>query len=214
MGTYSQNQIMSAYKYLEMLYRHKSSDMSRFLNRVRSWEYRQLPAVCAVNVPTRVEKARKLGYKATPGYCVFRVRVRKGDKVRQVKKGIVYGKPRNAGVHQQKSFRGLQLEAERMAEQSIAAGTRILNSYYVAKDGIYKYYEVLAVHPGCENIRRDPKINWICDQKHRNRAQRGITQAGQKNRGLRTKRKGTKHAVRPSKAQAWKRSEKIHLRRF
>lgn len=205
---------MAAYKYLEALYRHKQSDVFRFLNRVRTWEYRQLPAVCRVNTPTRVEKARKLGYRAKPGYVCFRVRVRKGDKKRAVKKGIVYGKPRNAGVSQQKSFRSLQVEAERIFERSAGKGLRTLNSYYVAKDGLYKYYEVLAVCPGTQAIRNDPKINWIVSTLHKSRAQRGKTHAGRKSRGLSTHRKTTKHAIRPSKAAAWKRSEAIHLWRY
>ncbi|EHA8589154.1 hypothetical protein COCNU_scaffold008284G000070 [Cocos nucifera] len=36
----------------------------RFLQRVRCWEYRQLPAIVRVTRPTRPDKARRLGYKA------------------------------------------------------------------------------------------------------------------------------------------------------
>ena len=36
----------------------KQSDVLRFLQRVRVWEYRQLPSVCRVSRPTRPDKAR------------------------------------------------------------------------------------------------------------------------------------------------------------
>ncbi|KAG6493430.1 hypothetical protein ZIOFF_048416 [Zingiber officinale] len=36
----------------------------RFLQRVRCWEYRQLPSIVRVTRPTRPDKARRLGYKA------------------------------------------------------------------------------------------------------------------------------------------------------
>ena len=44
---------MGAYKYLEELWRKKQSDAMRYLLRIRSWEYRQLPKVCRVTHPTR-----------------------------------------------------------------------------------------------------------------------------------------------------------------
>ena len=58
------NLIMGAYKYMEEVWRHKQSDVMRFLLRIRAWEYRQRPRVVRLPQPTRPEKARKLGYKA------------------------------------------------------------------------------------------------------------------------------------------------------
>ena len=63
---------MGAYKYLEELWRHKQSDVMRFLLRVRAWEYRQLPSIHRASKPTRPEKARRLGYKAKQGVVVYR----------------------------------------------------------------------------------------------------------------------------------------------
>ena len=63
---------MSAYKYMEELWKKKQSDVMRFLLRVRAWEYRQLPAVTRCTRPTRPEKARRLGYKAKQGYVIYR----------------------------------------------------------------------------------------------------------------------------------------------
>ncbi|KAK8825960.1 hypothetical protein WA556_003691, partial [Blastocystis sp. ATCC 50177/Nand II] len=88
---------MGAYKYLEELWRKKQSDAMRYLLRIRSWEYRQLPKVCRVTHPTRPDKARKLGMKAKQGYVVYRVAIRRGGRKRPNPKGIVYGKPKNQG---------------------------------------------------------------------------------------------------------------------
>ncbi|KAG6788751.1 hypothetical protein POTOM_004828 [Populus tomentosa] len=55
---------MGAYKYVSELWRKKQSDVMRFLQRVRCWEYRQHPSIVRVTHPTRPDKARRLGYKA------------------------------------------------------------------------------------------------------------------------------------------------------
>lgn len=56
--------ISGAYKYVSELWRKKQSDVMRFLQRVRCWEYRQHPSIVRVTRPTRPDKARRLGYKA------------------------------------------------------------------------------------------------------------------------------------------------------
>jgi len=78
---------------LEELWRKKQTDVMRFILRVRTWEYRQLPTVHRASRPSRVDKAHRLGYKAKQGYVVYRVKVRRGGRKRPVSKGIVYGKP-------------------------------------------------------------------------------------------------------------------------
>ncbi|KDO17714.1 hypothetical protein SPRG_16879, partial [Saprolegnia parasitica CBS 223.65] len=53
---------MGAYKYMTELWKRKQSDVLRFLNRVRAWQYRQLPVVYRLVRPSRLDKARRLGY--------------------------------------------------------------------------------------------------------------------------------------------------------
>jgi len=78
-----------AYKYVEELWKKKQSDVLRFLQRIRVWEYRQLPSICRVTRPTRPDKARRLGYKAKQGFCIYRARVRRGGRKRPVSKVCV-----------------------------------------------------------------------------------------------------------------------------
>lgn len=75
-----------AFKYLQELWRKKQSDTIRFLLRVRCWEYRQLPVIHRASRPTRPDKARNLGYKAKQGFVIYRVRVRRGSRKKQLSK--------------------------------------------------------------------------------------------------------------------------------
>ena len=63
---------MGAYKYIQEFHRKKQSDVMRFIQRMRTWQMRQLPAVHRATRPTRPEKARRLGYKAKQGKFIFR----------------------------------------------------------------------------------------------------------------------------------------------
>ena len=37
----------------------------------------------------------------------------------------------------------------------------VLNSYYVAEDGKYKWYEVILVDPFSSSLKRDKDLGWI-----------------------------------------------------
>ncbi len=54
------------------------------------------------------------------GYCIYRVRVRRGGRKRPVPKGATYGKPNNQGVNQLKFQRSLQSVAEVSAKSTKA----------------------------------------------------------------------------------------------
>ena len=203
---------MGAYKYLEEMWRKKQSDVLRFVLRIRSWEYRQLPVIHRVQRPSRVDKARKLGFKRKQGYVIYRVRVRRGGRKKPVSKGIVYGKPVNQGINQLKPNRSHRAIAEERVGRR-CGNLRVLNSYWVAQDGAYKFYEVILVDPNHKAVRRDPRINWIATSKHKHRECRGVTSIGKKHRGLRV-RGHRDNNRRPSKKQNWLRRNRISLRRY
>ena len=203
---------MGAYKYLQEIGRKKQSDVTRFLARIRTWEYRQLPAIHRASRPSRPDKARKVGYKAKQGYCVFRVRVKRGDRKKRVAKGIVYGKPKHQGVKHWKMVRNLRSVAEERVGRK-CGGLRVLNSYWVAQDAVHKWYEVVMVDPYHKAIRDDPRINWICKPTMKHRELRGQTAAGRKARGLLVKgKRATK--IRPSVRAVYKKHSLLRLRRF
>ncbi|KAF7810115.1 E3 ubiquitin ligase PQT3-like isoform X1 [Senna tora] len=203
---------LGAYKYVSELWRKKQSDVMRFLQRVRCWEYRQQPSIVRLTRPTRPDKARRLGYKAKQGYVVYRVRVRRGGRKRPVPKGIVYGKPTNQGVTQLKFQRSKRSVAEERAGRKLG-GLRVLNSYWVNEDSTYKYFEIILVDAAHNAIRNDPRINWLCNPVHKHRELRGLTSAGKKYRGLRG-RGHLHHKARPSRRATWKRNNTLSLRRY
>ena len=198
---------MGVFMYVNELWKKKSSDVMRFVQRVRSWEYRHQHAIVRLRRPTRPEKARAVGYKTKLGYAVFRVRIRRGGRKRPCHKGITYGKPSTAGV----TGRKLQKNHRVVAEQKLGktfGNLRVLNSYWVNNDSTFTWYEVVAVDPMHKVIRRDPKINWIVDTVHKHREQRGLTSAGRKHRGLR--HKGHKcNKIRPSVRAVWRRNNRV-----
>lgn len=202
---------MGAYKYVQELYRKKQSDVLRFLLRIRVWQYRQMTRMHRTPRSTRPDKARRLGYRAKEGYSIFRVRVRRGGRKRPVPKGATYGKPKSHGVNQLKPTRNLQSIAEERVGRR-CGGLRVLNSYWVAQDSTYKYYEVIMVDPAHKAVRRDPKINWLCNAVHKHRELRGKTSAGRKSRGL---GKGHRYSqtIGGSRRAAWLRRNSLQLHR-
>lgn len=197
---------MGVFMYVNELWKKKSSDVMRFVQRVRSWEYRHQHAIVRLRRPTRPEKARALGYKTKQGYVVFRVRIRRGGRKRPVHRGITYGKPKTAGVTGIK----LQKNKRAVAEQRLGktlGNLRVLNSYWCNSDATFCWYEVVCVDPMHKVVRNDPTINWIVNSVHKHREMRGLTSAGRKHRGLR--HKGHKcNKIRPSVRATWRRNNR------
>lgn len=203
---------MGAYKYLEELYKKKQSDVLRYILRIRCWEFRQLNVIHRASRPSRPDKARRLGYKAKQGFVIYRIRVRRGGRKRQVRKGQVIGKPASQGVNQLKPTRSLQAVAEERVGRR-CHNLRVLNSYWVNQDATFKYYEVIMVDPEHKAVRRDPRMNWICKSTMKHREMRGLTSAGRKSRGLGKGHKFTK-TIGSSRRQNWKRRNTLSLLRY
>ncbi|KAI5168233.1 large subunit ribosomal protein L15e [Nematocida sp. ERTm5] len=203
---------MSAYDYMAEIQKHKQSDVMRYLLRIRCWEYRQRNTIHRATTSTRPDKARKLGYIKKRGIVIYRVRIRRGGRRRNVKKGNVSGKPVNQGIYQQKQKKSLHALAEIKVGKKLAS-LRILNSYWVGQDATYKHYEVILVDPMVQNIRTDSRINWICSNKHKRRECRGLTTATKKSRGL---GRGTRYNKTKggSRQAAWRKSNTVSLLRY
>jgi len=132
----------------------------------RGIKYRKGKSVERVERPTKLHRARTLGYKAKQGYIVVRARIRKGGmhKVRP-KRGR---KPRAMGVSKYTTGKNLQWVAEERVQRKYP-NMEVLNSYKVYADGRSWYYEVILVDPSHPVIKSDPKINWICEPQHTRR---------------------------------------------
>jgi large subunit ribosomal protein L15e len=198
--------------FMNEIWKKKKSDIMSFLLQIRAWEYRQYPAIWRISRPSRPEKAKKLGYKAKQGFIIFRVKIRRGNRKKPVGKGITNGKPKNHGINELKFKRNKKSLAEERVGK-ICANLRVLNSYWINQDSIYKYFEVILVDPFHSNLRKSLNYRWICFPVAKHRELKGLTSAGRKGRGLR--RKG--HSVnkfRPSRRASWKKNNTLKLKRY
>lgn len=161
----------------------------------RKQEWRQQAAIERIDRPTRLDKARSLGYKAKQGIVVVRTRVRRGSARKS--RFTAGRRSKRQGVN--RLTRGMNLQ--RMAEQRSARkypNLEVLNSYWVGEDGSHKWYEVILVDPNHPAIENDDDLNWIADGSNRRRVFRGQTGAGRTHRGLRNRGKGAENN-RPSR---------------
>merc|ERR1712204_63806 len=121
---------------------------------------------------------------------------------KQLSKGINWGKPRNCGINAHKWRRNLKSKAEERVGRA-CGGLRVLHGYWVAQDAMYKYFEIIMIDPHHGAVRRDARINWICNPVHKHRERRGLN--------VRTHGTGK---LRPSRRATWKRQNTLSLRRY
>ncbi len=164
---------MSMYKYIRKAWKRPKENLKEFwMPRLVQW--RKQPVTIRIERPTRIDRARRLGYKAKEGFLVVRARIRKGLRKRPKPSG---GRvPKKAG-----RFFSLGKSKQQVAEEKTARKFRnlqVLNSYYVGEDGVNKWFEVILVDVNHPAIKKDKDINWILGKQHKGRAFRGLTSAG------------------------------------
>jgi len=190
-----------AYKYFTKAWKKPDSSFIKDVMWQRAIEWRKQPAIVNIERPTRLDRARKLGYKAKQGFNIARIRVRRaGFRKERPEAGR---RPKRIGVAKFKHAKTLQLIAEERAARKFP-NLEVLNSYWVWEDGRYKWFEVIMVDPHNPVIMSDPNINWICDESHRGRVFRGLTSAGKEIRGLHLRGRGAEK-IRPSHKAAKRR---------
>ena len=192
----------SIYNYIGDQWRSSSKE-HKAVQKERLLKYRRDDSTTKIERPTRLDRARKLGYKAKQGYVLARTRIRRGG---MRKHAITSGRIANrAGIAKITMRKNLQMIAEERTSKKYP-NLEILNSYWVAEDGRHKWYEMIMVDPNHPVIMADPKINWICNRAQKGRVHRGLTSAGKKSRGLMNKGKGAEK-VRPSRRKHMSRNK-------
>jgi large subunit ribosomal protein L15e len=172
----------------------KKTEMKDMQERMIEW--RASEAAVKVEKPLRLDRARALGYKAKKGFVVLRIRVKRGGRKR--KRMDVKGRKTRKQTNRKTLKMNYQWIAEIRAARKYPS-LEVLNSYNIGKDGKYYFYEVIMVDPSKPEIKSDRTIKWITSDKNRKRAERGLTSAAKKSRGLRSRRgKSPTLKVRPS----------------
>ena len=183
----------SFYSHIKEAWRDPSEGKLAELQWQRKQEWREQGAIERIERPTRLDKARELGYKAKQGIVVVRVSVRKGGARKS--RFTAARRSKRQGVNRL----GRRTSIQRIAEERAARkhpNLRTLASYPVGEDGSQKWTEVILVDPEHAAIRNDDDLSWICADDQRGRAFRGLTNAGRASRGLNNRGKGAEH-VRP-----------------
>jgi len=190
---------MSMYKYVRNLWKQPKKNMPE-LWRARLIKWRRELSTVRIQKPTRIDRARSLGYKAKQGYVIVRQRVLRGGHRRQYD---THGRnPRKTRTRMVLEKNYQQIAEERANKKY--PNCEVLSSYWVAQDGKHYWYEIILVDRFHPSIVADNRINWIVGKQHTGRVYRGLTSAGKKSRGLRNKGKGAEK-IRPSKHAAYKR---------
>ena len=193
---------MGIAKYIRQAWKQPRKNLgSLYQERLILW--RKQPATVTIKHPTRIDRARALGYKAKQGIIIARQRIPKGGYKRE--EPVARGrKPKNLRFFKVVG-KNMQWIAEERAIKKYP-NMEVLNSYHVAEDGKYKWYEVIMVDKNHPAVKKDDHLRWLKQKQHNRRVFRGLTSAGKKARGLRKKGKGAEK-IRPS-LQANKRRAK------
>lgn len=196
---YTGEENMGMYAYIKEAWKKPTHSLGDLWYQ-RLVEWRQDPACVRLERPTRLDRARELGYRAKPGILVARVRVNRGSHVReQLKSGR---RPRNYGIRMSLNQNYQGISEQRAAQRY--PNCEVLNSYWVARDGKHFWYEVILVDKAHPAILSDPQLKWTAAPQNRGRVSRGLTSAGKKSRGLRNKGEGAEK-FRPSKRKGFNR---------
>jgi len=151
--------------------------------RARMIEWRKNEAIVKVDRPLRLDKAKSLGYKAKKGVTVVRIKVGRGGHKRT--------RPRKARRTKRLHIRkNLRMNYKEIAETRVAkkyTNMEVLGSYWVGKDGMNYFYEVILVDRNKPEIKSDKELSKFI-KAPKKRALRGLTSAGKKARGQKNSR--------------------------
>jgi len=103
---------------------------------------RTRPTIERVDRPTRLDRARRLGYKAKPGFIIVRIKVSRGG-MRRVK-AKAGRRQKHAGIVKMKANVNVRQTSERRVSEKFP-NLEVLNSYFVYRDGRSAWYEVILV---------------------------------------------------------------------
>jgi large subunit ribosomal protein L15e len=122
---------MGSYKYIH------ANEMALYKNDNRKKEIlqavRNQPITQRIERPTKIAKAKTVGYKAKQGYIVVRVRVSKGDFRRPRPNHA--RRPSKSGLYYK-----LEISKEKIARNR---AMQVIGSYFLIEDGKNKWFEII-----------------------------------------------------------------------
>jgi len=122
-------------------------------SRVILW--RKQDAVTRIEKPSRILRARRLGYKAKQGIIVVRMRVGTGGMRRKRPTGG--RRPKHLGVTRIKAAVNMKQVADRRVLERYP-NMSLLGSYFIYKDGMHYWFEVILADPSHPRIVKDKEL--------------------------------------------------------
>ncbi len=122
-------------------------------DRVVRW--RKQEAVTRIEKPSRIQRARRLGYKAKQGIVVIRMRVGTGGMRKQRPRGG--RRPKHLGVTRIKADVSMKEVAENRVLERYP-NMKLLGSYFIYKDGMHYWFEVILADPSHPRIAKDKEL--------------------------------------------------------
>ena len=123
--------------------------------RERAITWRKENAVTRIERPSRLLRAKRLGYKAKQGIIVIRMRVGTGGMRKQRPRGG--RRPKHLGVTRIKADDSMKTVAERRVLEKYP-NMKLLGSYFLYKDGKHYWYEVILADPSHPRIAKDKEL--------------------------------------------------------
>lgn len=183
---------MGIYKYISKAWSQPRETLGhKYREYLMQW--RREPVTLRLERPTRLDRARALGYRAKQGIFVVRQRVGRGGHNREDWSGGRHSSNMSVRMNLRLNYQSI---AERRAND-VFHNCEVIGSYLVGTDGRNAWYEVIFVDRAHPVVLADPALKWVGLPANRARAYRGLTSAGRKSRGLRRRGKGAEHS-RPS----------------
>ncbi|MEK0319898.1 MAG: 50S ribosomal protein L15e [Nitrosopumilus sp.] len=124
--------------------------------RERIVKWRKQNAVTRIDKPSRIQRARRLGYKAKQGIIVVRMRVGTGGM--RKKRPSSGRRPKHLGTTRIKADDNMKTVAERRVLERYP-NMKLLGSYYIYKDGMHYWFEVILADPVHPRIMQDKELN-------------------------------------------------------
>ena len=126
-----------------------------FRSRKSAIEWRKQPAFYRIEKPSRIAKARRLGYKAKQGIVVIRARVGTGGMRRQ--RPVAGRRQKHLGVTRMKADVNMQQVAENRTQEKYK-NLKMLGSYFLYKDGFHYWFEVILADKAHPRITKDKEL--------------------------------------------------------
>ena len=122
-------------------------------DRVVGW--RKQNAITRIDKPSRLQRARRLGYKAKQGIIVVRMRVGTGGMRKQRPRGG--RRPKHLGVTRIKADDSMKTVANRRVLERYP-NMKLLGSYFIYKDGMHYWFETILADPQHPRIAKDKEL--------------------------------------------------------